>query len=507
MHYASGASGQNADLLPSTPERLACRGPLFPPTESPLFETPLPYPRHQPICPIDQLPEPLLSAALYVITKKDVPAAVALTDALGAAGAIVHCGFDCQAPDGEVLPATINTCALAPTTCGKGRSYREFFKHFIRAHKVLTRQGRGKRVTGEASTTPPTPRVETLVSQTISFRRLMEVLDGDGMNMTLQCEDSASLLATDLFKKHLSALTQLWSGDPPLDLQVHRVNLVAADARWSIGFRIQPDLMYDHLDRHGRRECSVGWWPRSVVGCYDPERFPENESYQTPSGHYSPDNYHARMAVLASQINARYDSGDFTRTPIGLDINALTYMGALGHYLKEWKKTEYRDIDGAAGRAWENTLRIAVVLQVFCDRPGPVTLDMVKRAWAIMEWSLSQYRWAFVEAPPRYSDKAIAKAGAANKQRAKGWTARQSKPIKTPRTWQNADFILTCLNRTPFRNRLHQTVLLEDVFRLADMSRNRFDAALEWLKSSKEVEEFNHDGEIVLRRILHWTNR
>lgn len=474
-----------------------------------MFETPHPIPHHRPICPIDQLPDPLRSVALHLITAKRVPAAIALTDALSAAGAVVHCGFDCRAPDGGVLPATINTCALAPTATGKGRSYGVFFEQFIKAKKARVRPAHQ----GTDVVDPPVqrrlPRVEALITQAISFRSLMETLDGTGMNMTLQREDGSSLLETELFKKHTDALTQLWSGNPPLDWQVRGATLEASDARGSVGFRIQPDLMYDYVARFGRRDRGVGWWPRSIVGCHDPKRFPENDSYEAPPGKYATDAYQSRVADLISQINEKYDRGDFSRIPISFDIHASAYMTSLEYRLIRWAKTEYEAVDDAARRAWENTLRVAVVLQVFCDRPGPVTLDMVKRAWAIMEWSLSQYRWVFVDAPAKYSDKAIAKAEAeaANKQRAKGWTARQSKPIKTPRTWQNAEFILTCLDRAPFRNRIHQTVLLEDVFRLADMSRNKFDAALEWLKSTKEVEEFNHDGEIVLRRILHWTTR
>lgn len=472
-----------------------------------MFESPHPFPDHRPICPIDQLPDPLRSVALHLITAKRVPAAIALTDALSAAGAVVHCGFDCRAPDGGVLPATINTCALTPTATGKGRSYEVFFEQFIKAKKARVRQARQ----GADALDPPLqmrlPRVETLITQAISFRSLMETLDGMGMNMTLQREDGSSLLETDLFKKHTDALTQLWSGNPPLDWQVRGATLEASDARGSVGFRIQPDLMYDYVARSGRRDRDVGWWPRSIVGCHDPKRFPENESYEAPPGKYAADAYQARVADLISQINGNYDRGDFSRIPISLDIHASAYMMSLERQLIRWAETEYEDVDDAARRAWENTLRVAVVLQVFCDRPGPVTLDMVKRAWAIMEWSLSQYRWVFVDAPAKYSDKAIAKAEAAAKKHASDWTKRQSKPIKKPTTWQNADFILTCLDSASTHDRLHRTASMEDVFRLSDMPRKRFESALEWLKKTNEVEEFKDGHETVLRRILHRTNR
>lgn len=474
--------------------------------KAPPFEAPNPFPDHQPICPIDQLPEPLRSVALHLITAKRVPAAIALTDALSAAGAVVHCGFDCQAPDGGVLPATINTCALAPTATGKGRSYGVVFEQFINAKKARVRLARQGTDARDPSLQKRLPRVETLITQAISFRSLMETLDGTGMNMTLQREDGSSLLETDLFKKHTDALTQLWSGNPPLDWQVRGATLEASDARGSVGFRIQPDLMYDYVAKSGRRDREVGWWPRSIVGCHDPKRFPENESYDAPSGRHHAGDYQARVVALIAQINARYDSGDFSRTPICLDFHAMTYMSALEYQMINWAASEYEDIEDAAKRAWENTLRVAVVLQVFCADPRThVTLDMVKRAWKIVEWSLSQYRWVFVDAPAKHSDKAIAKAEAASKKPVNNWTKGKSTPAKKLRTWQNADFILTCLDRASDRDLLFLSAPLEEVFQLSDISRNSFESALAWLKIEEKVEVFDNDGETRLRRISHRT--
>ena len=469
---------------------------------------PYPFPNHRPICPIDQLPEPLRSAAQHVITTKGVPAAAALTDALAATGAVVHCGFDCQTAEGDLLPATINTCALAPTAVGKGRSYQVFFKSFIQAKKTHSRQDRTTQGTQNAPPKGRSPRVEAMVTNAISMRALMEILDGDSMNMTLQREDGASLLDTDLFKKHTSALTQLWSGDPPLDWQVRGVSLEANDARGSVGFRIQPDLMYDHVARHGRKDRGVGWWSRSVVGCYDPERFPENESYQAPSGHHSADRYHVRTQALIAQINQKYEQGAFSRVPVELDVNASAYMRALSHYIKKWEKSEYHDIQDAARRAWENTLRISVVLQVFCGQGTEVRLEMVKSAWAIMEWSLAQYRWVFVEAPLRYSDKALLKPRTSTPRASNNWVARTPKPAKRPRPMENADWLLLCLDRAIASVGFRRAAHVSEVRLLADIPEKSFQAALEWLKIDGRVEVFQDGAEkYICRTYARTTHR
>jgi hypothetical protein len=462
-----------------------------------VFASPSPFPYHRPICPIDALPDPLRSAALHVILDKEAPATCALTDALAAAGAVVHCGFDCVAPDGERLPATLNTCALAPTATGKGRSFKVFFKHFLEAKK--TRPPRT--ATGDVVAVR-IPRVETLVSRTLSYAKLVEMLDGHSMTMTLQREDGASLLKTDLFKDNTDALTQLWSGDPPLDNFVHGVELECTDGRGSVGFRIQPTLMYDYVAGPGRMDCEVGLWPRAIIGCHDPERFPENETYWVKPGRHSPEAFHARTCQLANQINQTRQAGDLNRTGIELDTHARAYLLELGHHLKLWIPNDYRDIRPAAGRAWENTLRVAVVLQVFCNGAGPVSVDMVHRAWTIVEWSLSQYRWVFVQAPALYSGKARKTTGA----RSTVPQLQASKPFKQPkaktmpRPWENGQWLLTCLaqaHRSPFVSEAP----LDEIRRMADLPEKSFQAALAWLEHTGAVQTWQTDQGIFIRRL------
>jgi hypothetical protein len=446
-----------------------------------VFASPPPFPNLHPTCPIDCLPEPLRSAVLHVIQDKEAPAACALTDALAAIAAVVHCGFDCVALDGERLPATLNTCTLAPSATGKGRSFKLFFKHFLDAKKRQPRRAATVDAAGHGITPARSPRVETLVSRTVSYAKLVEMLDGQSMTLTLQREDGRSLLKSTLFKDDIDALTQLWGGDPPLDNYVHGVELEATDARGSLGFRIQPKPMYTYAAGQGQDDCAIGLWPRAVIGCHDPERFPENETYVPKPGRYSAKAFQARIEALTDQINQRRQSGDLSRTDIGLDLFARAYMSQLSYKLKEWLPNEYRDIREAAGRAWENTLRIAVVLHVFCDGVNSVSVDMVQRAWAIMEWSLSQYRLVFVEAIAPRPAKAVTAAGAAPVQ---PWQSLASIE-KVPRPLQDAQWVLDCLDRIcrPF---LRQTRLSE-VRLLAGLPEKRFMTAVSWLKLERIV--------------------
>jgi hypothetical protein len=448
-----------------------------------VFTSPPPFPNLRPTCPIDWLPDPLRSAVLHVIQDKEVPAACALTDALAAVAAVVHCGFDCVALDGERLPATLNTCALAPSATGKGRSFKLFFKHFLNAKKNQPRRTAGVNAQGHGVASSCAPRVETLVSRTISYAKMVEMLDGQSMTLTLQREDGYSLLKSTLFKEAIDALTQLWSGSPPLDNFVHGVELEATDARGSLGIRLQPKPMYMYAAGQGQNDCSIGLWPRAIIGCHDPERFPENETYVPKPGRYSAGAFQARIEALADQINQKCQSGDLSRTGVTLDLLARAYMSHLGYKLKQWLPNEYRDIREAAGRAWENTLRIAVVLHVFCGRVNSdVSVDMVQRAWAIMEWSLSQYRLVFVEAIAPRPGKAVTAAGETPTQPQQPLAPQVE---KVPRPLQDAQWVLDCLDRIcrPFLGQAK----LSEVRLLAGLPERRFMTAVAWLKLERIV--------------------
>lgn len=457
----------------------------------------LAYPDLRPAWPIDPLPEPIRGAVLFAIARKGIPAAVAITDALGAAAAVVHCGFDCIAPDGESLPATLNTCAVAPSAAGKGRSIRFFFRHFLEAQKGRRSWPVEDAERCDAREAPPRkPLVEAMINR-LSFPRLMKEIDGVGMSLTIQREEGASFLKTDLFKHDTDALTQLWSGDPPLDHFVMGNELVAVDARVSLGFRIQPELMYDYLRGPGRLTYKLGFWPRTIAGCHDPKLFPENERSPPTGGRLASSTaFHDRMEELATWTNSLRAIDAEGRMGVKLDSEAAAFMLELEYRMRNWKGAYYQDIEEAAGRAWENTLRLAVVLHVFCTGSGEVTLDMAQRAWAVVEWSLSQHRLIFIEAPAIHVRNQGIGIGRLAPSPIGRIAPAAPRPVKLPRPLQDAQWVLTCLNRLSFNVR-HP--LLRDVRLLAGLPENRLSAALEWLKLERALSIRNGDNPTVVR--------
>ena len=448
------------------------------------------FPNLTPICPVDVLPDVLRDAVLHAISTKDIPAGVALTDATAAAAAMVHCAYDAVTPDGERMPTTINTCGTADSASGKGRSIKQFFKHSLEIRKLPPPV-----IEGRPQPIPWARRLPSHMMSKPSFRALMDALDGRGMNLTIQREEGSSCLRTDLFKKNTDALAQVWSGDPPLDHVVHGVHLEAIDARCSLGFRIQPSMMDAYLNGPGRGSYKLGFWPRTIACCHDSEKFPANETYRFwGHGKYSTEAYDLHMQRLSSLVTSFVQTAYEGRIPVELDQDAKAFMLELSYRMKQWRMAYYGDIREAAGRAWENTLRVAVVLHVFCIGEGKVTRDYVERAWAIVEWSLSQHRLIFIESPRQaLSTALVLKAVPARPLR-----VAQPKPPKPPRPLQMAQWFLQCIARLLQRQ---GTVTVREVNQLAVLKPKELESALKWLELEGAVRLKPHGRETLIELV------
>lgn len=306
-----------------------------------------------------------------------------MTDAIGAGAGTVHMTYDVAGPDGRQMPCTINTVAVCGSGVGKGTSYIGFFKPFYDF---------------EAEHGSEDQECELLL-QECSFRALAGALHGNGRNLSIQEEDGQGFLHSDLIKKHPDKLTQGWSGNPPIKYKVHRVSLSAREARCAFGMRIQPEIFYPFLIKTKLATVVQGLWPRAIAACYDPDNFHEPAVSLVPrAGGADLENFHKTVSSLLTRAEERARSGQLTREVLKLDKDATAFMLELKDRLRRWKKTEYADVHRAANRASENTLRLAAVFQVMCEGGGPIRVEMVYRAWEIIQWSLSQHRKIFVQA-------------------------------------------------------------------------------------------------------------
>ncbi len=461
-----------------------------------------PFPYFSRECPINALPDLLYSAACDVRRlEDDVPAECLLMDAIAACVVPVQRLYDVVGLDYRDMPTTIFMLTLAPSGRGKGTSYREFFKPLIEHNRqagLAARKIRASKRSLEKAGSPvdgpevqePDGRMLTM----ISYRALMECLDGRARSVCVNDEDGGSFLESDLFVRMGGSLTKLHSGFD-LDHVVKGVDLTAIDGRCSLGIRLQGEVFYPEMKRTRNKSFHQGIWGRAIVACHDPKRFgPCRIDMPTnwPGGGLK--ELHHRLKDLMGKADKGQATGELMRDKIVLGDEAKAFMAELKYRLKGWRETYYDEqIEPAVNRAWENTLRIAAVFQVVCGEGAEISLGMVQRAWAIVQWSLTQHQMIFVEAA-QWESKSSRKESALTK----AWPARirLHKPPKTPRPIQDARWVLECF--ATVRGTLAHA-LLADVIMLAGLRGARLETALAWLQVNQVVEMVGKRESAIMR--------
>jgi len=422
------------------------------------------YNQLSPACPIEQLPSPFYEAVLHLSQRFDAPVEVVVADAFASTSTLSQRSHKVMGINGHPMPTTVNTLSLVPTAVGKGESYREFFQS-----------------SGDAGVDEPTQAtgitMDDLLLQDVSLSPLMSALAGHAKSVSIQLEDGYSFLHGPLMKPDvISKLPQAWSGPPSLKVGRHHGSKVAIDPCLAIGLRIQPELFYDFLRRDKSRSRHLGLWPRFLTFCHDPQRFPTTPAQVVGSCLMSHLPLMERLNTLLLPGGTSPEADGSPRKLLVMDIHAQAHLREIAYWVKGQLSTRFHDIQDAAGRAAENTLRLASNFHLVCQGEGPISREMIERAWAFVDWSLTQFRNVFVHAiqpPPK---------------------PLKVKPMKLPkppmhRQRLNADmqFMLECI-ATLSRHHPTGKVPQREVALLTGFSLKRFCKTLGWLITVRFVD-------------------
>ncbi len=422
------------------------------------------YNQPSPACPIERLPSPFYEAVLHLSQRFDAPVEVVVADAFASASTLSQRSHKAMGLNGHPMAISMNTLSLAPTAVGKGEIYREFFES-----------------PGDAGIDEPTHStgitMDDLLLQDVSLSPLMSALAGHAKSVSIQLEDGFSFLHGPLMKPDvISKLPQAWSGPPSLKVGRHHGSKIAIDPCLAIGLRIQPELFYDFLRRDKSRSRHLGLWPRFLTFCHDPQRFPTTSAQVVSSSLMSHLPLMERLNTLLRSGGTSPEADDSPRKLLVMDIHAHAHLREIAYWVKGQLPTKFHDIQDAAGRAAENTLRLASNFHLVCHGEGPISREMIERAWAFVDWSLTQFRHVFVHAlqPPP-----------------KPLKVKPMKPPKPPvhRQRLNADmqFMLECIAA---RNCHHPNgkVPQREVALLTGFSLMRFCKTLGWLITARFVD-------------------
>ena len=419
-----------------------------------------------PHIPIEKLPSPFYEAVIHGCRQTDAPPEVVTPDTLALASSVIQRLYKVRSFNGSVMSTTLNTLSLAPTAIGKGESYRMFFQtpddfevddQFQPASAI---------------------KIDDLLLQDITPSALMSCLAGHGKSASIQLEDGYSFLDCALMKRNfISKLPQVWSGPPSLKFARHHGNKDAFEPCLGIGLRIQPELFYGYLKRDKCESRHLGLWPRFLTFCYDTTRFPVTPWYAASStSMMSHLPLMERIQALLPTTDTQPHIEQPTRKVLVMDTHATAHLREIAYYIKSQMNGEFHDIQDAAGRAAENTLRLASNFHVVCQGEGLISREMIERAWAFVEWTLMQFRNVFVYAlqpPPKPM---------------KPKTMKQPKlPHHQQRLNADMQFVLDSIaaRSTHF---LNGRVPLADVSLLTGFARSRFFKTLGWLVAGGLVE-------------------
>ena len=454
-----------------------------------------PFPNLSRECPITALPDLMYVAAFHVGDVTGAPVEALVTDVIAAANTPLQIIYDVVGPDGREMPMSINTTCLVPSGVGKSESFKLFFSPFQGDEKAQMLQELATGVVADD---------EGLLLSTISIPSLLDRIHGVGQGIAIQDTEGfrfldEMLVARDIFAK-------LYSGET-IKRKNRKANCNAVDARSNIGFRHQPELMYDYLRITRNLSYFQGLWPRSLAACHDPTRFPNPPAYMpAPTSALNFEDFLDVLKMALEMVKLRKLAGITDRKKVWLDMEAAAFMRHLKYKLHQpgsgWIDTCYSDIRQSAQRAWEQTLRLAALFDLVCVRKGKIGLEMVERAWRIVEWSLTQHRLIFVEGLRPEPKMPVAHA------RVPSWEAAQPKPpkpLKAPRPIQDAQWFLECFDRL---RGFGSQAPLHEVATLANLSGRRLESVRMWIKLENAAEIVGRGENVVVRvpRLLPHSN-
>jgi hypothetical protein len=411
-------------------------------------------------CPINALPPLFYDAVVEVCQQTEAPPEIVVADTFAFASTILQRLFKVMGPSGLLMPVSLNTLSAAPTAIGKGESFRRFSQWSSPAASL-----------GQAKIA-----IDDLFLQDESFSDLMTQLAGENRSASIQLEDAYSFLDGPLMQRAvISKLPQVWSGPLSMKLGRHSGLKVAIEPCLAIGLRIQPLQMTEFLIRTKSFSRHLGFWTRFLTFCYDPDRFPVTSCFAqnaAPSMGNLP--LMERLSLYLSSPEAL--SEPTKRKVLVLDAEANSYLRQIQYWIKTQMNGEFHDIQDAAGRAAENTLRLAGLFHVVSNGEVPITRDMVERAWQFVYWSLGQFRNVFVHAiqpPPKPLKLKLVK--------------QPKLPSHQHRLNTDVQFLVQCIGARSGYFFDGKVPLVEAIV-LSGFSKRRFMKALFWLITARWIE-------------------
>ena len=396
------------------------------------------------------LPDHVREWAISLSIQSGVSFEFALMTLLSAMASAV-CGLKVvERPDGGIEQTSLIVFAQAPPAYGKTRLY----KHVFKAHQAMdvkrlsafiaaTNQVRKGGSRGSASSDDVALRLRLTMLQDTSKFGLLEVIQGIGESVSLSTHEGNLILNSNLFRNDgLEMATTLWDGEGTIQTNRRGKVMIAMKATANILVMVQSDVREAYCTKHGEHARGIGFFSRTLfvnapawgsapfypitfgedcladyydrVQTFLSRKFDRMERASllltaTPGSGAGVDDLNAVEGGASEAGEVEQGSADITADEPLLDQEVLALSPEAASLYFELQQELQRNWSGhlymqdALGRAMQNVLRIAGIMQAFGDDGAPVSAAVLNAAYHVVDFCLGQFSAVFPPEPIKFA--------------------------------------------------------------------------------------------------------
>ncbi|MGB5786939.1 MAG: YfjI family protein [Stenotrophomonas geniculata] len=242
---------------------------------------------------------------------------------------------------------------------------------------------------------PTEPRLRYFMRQEITGKAITEALVGDGESIAISTDEGHVLFRSEAML-HLGLLNRLWDSPGVLMRDRADENLLAMNPRVSVSIMTQYEPLKAFLDGKGSVAKGSGHWARYLVGWPQSNMGFRMVSGVEPIWEHLPV-FQQRIRVLLDRYRTQIESGSIERELIEFSLDAKSRWVELAQETERLQRQgEYlSDINDFAAKVMEILARLAAAMHYFAEEAGPISVDTINRAFEIVKWHESEYKYLF----------------------------------------------------------------------------------------------------------------
>lgn len=243
---------------------------------------------------------------------------------------------------------------------------------------------------------PKKPRLRYFLRQDITAKAIMEALQGDGESIAISTDEGHVLFKSSAMS-HFGLLNRLWDSPEvlPLDRADHE-NIMVMNPRASVNIMTQSGPLKHYLMNRGSVAGGSGHWARYLVA-YPHSTQGYRPVHQGELVWIELEKFHVRVRQLLDKYRTMIESEKIKREIVEFSDDAKSRWFELATQAEGMLRPgEYfSDIRDFAAKIMEIISRLAATMHYFNDEAGKITLDTLERAFKLVEWHITEYKYMF----------------------------------------------------------------------------------------------------------------